>query len=181
MINKKEKLKNILLNSNLENALIIYRLLNKKCLDKIIVEIDNFSSPIKDEEFLEKLNLLILKFQETFPTLNTSTETIMKIIIDTNSTQIREFLLNKINDENQKTFLESIYKIFINNFIENSKYIPNIQNVFDINNIKFKGANDSSYDKLLTIKDFIADLVLCTNSNYINLYLFDNIDYKIDV
>lgn len=186
---KKKLLKEIVLNSKYSYDMLVYRLLSKNVLDDIITKIDNV--PVEcnidssewisaDEQFIQLLDRFICYFRNTFFTI-CSSEYIIEMIINTNKDRIREYLLSKhyLGDNNYIDFFnESIYKIFISNFVQNSSYIPLINNLFIKEKLEIKNINDYNLNEILKIVTLISDLLLCSNGKNSVIYIFYNIDYE---
>lgn len=191
MENKKVILKNIILNSEHCYDMTIYRLLNKDCLDDIINKIDNI--PVvsnvditkvitADEQFIQLLDRLLFCFKDVF-FISGSTQYIIETIICTNKSRIKRYLLSKhyLGDNNYIDFFnDSICRIFISNFIQNSKYISLISSLLKKEKIKAKDTDEYTLDEVFKIVTLLSDLVFCSHGRYCVVYLFYNIDYEIN-
>lgn len=190
--NKKVVLKNIILNNEFSYDMTVYRLINTNCLDAIISKIDNLSVVCNvnpnnnisaNEQFLRLLNRFVICFKNIFPIINGSSEFVIENIINSNQYMVEKYLLSKhyLGDNAYSDFFyHSIYRLFINNFISNSKYISHIDKLLKKEKIKLKKMADYTFDEIHKIKDLLVRLVFCSPDRYCSLYLFYNIDYEIN-
>ncbi len=131
LIQKKQKMCNILLNSPHDYDLIIYKLLKTDILDEIILKLDNKivccnANPSEiysaEEQFLMLLTRLFDFLLKIFPSLYKAREVVMEDIINGNKQNVEKYLLSKhyVGDNKYIDFFkENIYKIIFGNFINN--------------------------------------------------------------
>ena len=181
---KKQSLKNLILNSDKDYDLVIYRLIDKVSLDFVIPEIDHknsknigkvFISP--EEQFISLLDRLIRLFKNLFLRETLHQELILTDFINSNEPELKEYLLLNLNINNHddsKVALQYIYKIFTNSIRKNAKYLQSIQELFTKNKIDL---TENNLNQIVKIEQIISDITKCNNNDYNILYLFINIDY----
>ena len=123
LIQKKQKMCNILLNSPHDYDLIIYKLLKTDILDEIILKLDNKivccnANPSEiysaEEQFLMLLTRLFDFLLKIFPSLYKAREVVMEDIINGNKQNVEKYLLSKhyVGDNKYINFFkENNYKI----------------------------------------------------------------------
>lgn len=104
LIQKKQKMCNILLNSPHDYDLIIYKLLKTDILDEIILKLDNKivccnANPSEiysaEEQFLMLLTRLFDFLLKIFPSLYKVRKVVMEDIINGNKQNVEKYLLSK--------------------------------------------------------------------------------------
>lgn len=184
---KKELLKYKILNDRYFHDSITYKILKFNYFNNVIDKISDFSfysnvdisdNEITAEQFIDLLELFIKTIKKYF--FNpTSIEIVISGIIEDNIEMMDEYLSlkYKVNDEKHiKILEEKIFKIIINNFIDNATTIPSIQTFLKEHNISIKTINDYSYDESSKILHLLSDLVFCQRGREKYTYLFENID-----
>lgn len=186
---KKENLKWIILNSKHNYDLLIYRLLNKQCLDEIIDCIDDIpvTSNVDpkeiitaNEQFIILLNRFILCYKRTFYMQNLD-EFIIEYIIESNIEQMKIYLLSKYyqGDNNYISFFnDNIYRIMVHNFIENANHISIIQDILKKTHIPIKKISNYNLEEIYKIKNILSDLVFCCTDKLPAAYLFKLLDLE---
>lgn len=191
VMQRKERLKQIILNSKCSYDLLIYRLLNKKCLNEIISCIDDIpvacdTNPNEmisaEEQFIVLLNRFILYYRKTFH-MQSLDEFIIEYIIVSNFEEMKVYLLSKhYQGDNQyiSFFNDSIYRLLVHNFIENATYMPIIQEMLKEANIDMKEIGEYDLKEIYQIKDLLSDLVFCCTDKFPVVYLFQllNLEYS---
>ena len=187
-LSKKKELKSIILNDPYDYDTLNYRLLNSNCLDSIIPKIESIGNIYNDngkikmsanKQFVHNLNRFVYFFKKYFPQMNNLTESMIIYLINTNLEQMEKYLLSQYAP-NDNTHRKTVYKIYINNFIKNNKYIPTIKNLLKKENIKIKPIDDYSLDEILKIRTLISDLIMCSDDNFSAIVLFFDIEYEIN-
>ena len=91
--NRKQILKNIILNDEFSYDMTVYRLINTDCLDKIISKINDMdvvcninpnNKMSAEEQFLQLLNRFVVRFKNIFPNVNNFSEHIIENIFNSN-------------------------------------------------------------------------------------------------
>lgn len=190
--NKKENLKYIALNGKYDYDTIVYKILKKDSLDQMIRKIDQVPVPCdvrpddltsSEEQFVQLLDRFVDWFQEDFPTLSFFCKFIIEEIIETNYNEMEQYLLSKhyLGDNKYIPFFQkSIYKIIINNFIANVKYIPVLEALIQTEGIKIKNYDSIKLDTIIKLERLLSDIVFCNGNNLLLHLLFSNIDYEIE-
>ena len=187
---RKQNIKNLLLNYNLQNIGNIWQLFNDNYLDKFINKLDNDLVIINyctyknkkyltaEEQFLQMLDNYITFFNHKF-TFAILRETILKLIFTNND---NEFLLCKkyLGDNNQINYFNQNYILFtIETFYKNCQKLYNFLekdlNSIDININQININNDAQ-----KILDILIKLCILNKDNYDIIYLFNDIDNTIN-
>lgn len=190
---RKKELYHILLDSDYDYDLIIYKLLKKDILDDVIIKIDNKSicSDVNPEEvissneqFLMLLNRLVYWFVENFPTLVEYRTIIIEMIIKSNKKRIEQYLLSKhyLGDNSYIDFFcKSVYTILFANFITNIKDMPIIKQLLEEEHIEYKNIDTYSVNELKSIKDLLEKIGICNYEDSFQFtYVFLDIETSIN-
>lgn len=187
---KKELLKYIILNNRYLHDVISYKLLEYRYFDNVINNISEISLTTKiivekdkmqASQFLELLELFIKIVKERFFNVY-NIENLICAIIQTNKEMVEDYLLStyNVNDETNLYLLkEKIYKIIINNFISNSKYIPMVSSLLAEHNIDVKPINEYTYEEVTKIITILSDIVFSQRGRGNYQYLFENIEINL--
>lgn len=187
---KKELLKYIILNNRYLHDVISYKLLEYRYFDNVINNISEISLTTKiivekdkmqASQFLELLELFIKIVKERFFNVY-NIENLICAIIQTNKEMVEDYLLStyNVNDETNLYLLkEKIYKIIINNFISNSKYIPMVSSLLAEHNIDVKPINEYTYEEATKIITILSDIVFSQRGRGNYQYLFENIEINL--
>lgn len=184
---KKELLKYKILNERYFRDVLTYALLRYPYFDNVINQISEISlstkivvesDKIQANQFLDLLELFIKTIKEKF--FNVSyIETLICRIIQNNNDMMEDYLTSnyKVNDESTIHLLEDkIYKIIINNFITNEKYVPMVFLLLTENNIDIKPINEYTYKESSKIINILSDIVFSQRGRGKYHYLFENIE-----
>lgn len=186
---KKKELQQLFLESDTHLNPLIYRLLERDFLDKIIQYIDDEPVPCNvnpedltsaDEQFLLLLNRLIMYFRRYFPKIYDFTDYAIETIVTGNSILAHNYLLSKhyLGDNDYIDFFnQSIWQLLVSNFLCNGKHVYQVKHLLKSNKIKYStNIDDYSLDELKKIINLLSDLVYCASSEYRAFYLFGDID-----
>jgi len=162
-MNKKEKLIEEVLNSNLTYQGRIFQIIKKGTLDKIIKKVDN------QDDFLQALNTFIDYFDTTFISLLHKNECISLIL----ENQSPAFLLNKEYLSNIDKQLYNMKKTIVTNFYNNVLFIYNDipyrkWDKFNISN----NMNINSHADIDTLEKTMLKLIWSNIGNKQLYYLF---------
>jgi len=188
---KKKFLKYKLLNENGTYDMTIFHLIRTKYFDKIISKIDEDeiiygikikeNSNITSSKFIFLLDRFVDLFKIKFPTIKGHYYIIEKIL-DNNVEMIEKYFFydyNEIDREYENIVREMIYKILINSFVANAKYIPQISKILRKKKLEIYPTEDYSYEECKIIIKLMQDIVFCNNGIGIDC-LFDNIEIVIE-
>ena len=95
---------------------------------------------------------------------------------------VEDYLVSKynVNDETNLYLLKDmIYKIIINNFISNAKYIPIISSLLAEHYIDVKPVNEYTYEETIEIITMLSDIVFSQRGRGKYQYLFENIEINL--
>ncbi|MBQ8193292.1 MAG: hypothetical protein IJZ46_04415 [Bacilli bacterium] len=109
-------------------------------------------------------------------------ENLLCVLIQTNKEMVEDYLLNKynVNDETNLYLLkDKIYKIIINNFISNTKYVPIISSLLAEHYIDIKPINEYTYEETREIITILSDIVFSQRGREKYQYLFENIEINL--
>lgn len=192
IINKKQQLEKIILESRYPYSLLVYKLIHQNCFKKTINKIDNIGVPCNvnpkeivpaDEQFIRLLDRFIEFFDNTFYFLHNDSYLYIKRIIETNYKELEKFLLSKhyLGDNDYIDFFDdSIYRIIITNFVKNISFVPNLKKLFINEEIPIKKINRYTLEEVRKIKDLLSDIVLANTKNTFNsILLFEDINGSI--
>jgi len=187
---KKELLKHIILNDRYFHDALAYKLLRYRYFDNIINNISEISlatklvveqDKIQANQFLDLLELFIKVVKEKFFNVY-NIETLLCIIIQTNKEKVEDYLKSeyKIKDDSTIHLLNNkIYKIIINNFVSNNKYIPMESSLLKEKNINIKPVNEYTYEETTKIIDILSDFVFSQRGRGKYQYLFENMEFNL--
>ena len=86
----------------------------------------------------------------------------------------------EVNDETNLYLLkDKIYKIIINNFISNAKYVPIISSLLAEHYINIKPVNEYTYEEATKIITILSDIVFSQRGRGKYQYLFENIEINL--
>ena len=138
---KKRIIEYKLLNDGYYYDNLVFYLIRTKYFDKIIAKIDDVeiiygikvqgNNKLTCSKFLFLLNNLVDMFKAKFPTIKGHFY-IMETIIKCNTEMIEDFFFydyNETDREYENIVREKIYKLLINSFVLNTKYVPKISEV----------------------------------------------------
>lgn len=162
-----------------------YRLLKIKGLQNVISKINeksliynvNTEGELNASNFINLLNRFVEIFKDVFINM-LSTDYIIEIIIDSNKKLVEDYFFNF--DNSDKKIVEKIYKLIINNFISNSKYINCIKELLNERKIKLKEVDNYSLEESKDILKLLSDLAICKRNRSDNIVLFENIEQKLN-
>ena len=178
---KKEMLKSIILDKSDNCSSIMYMVIKQKYLDKIIDRIDKNTkkcNKLDSNKFINLFQKFIETFTDKFFYLCTAHFVIEEVII-TNFSKIEDyFSLDNEVLQNSEIVNTIIYKIFINNFISNIKYIPSIEILLKEENIPIKKIEEYSFEEVKDIFNLLSKLTFCRNGRNV-FELFDNIGMRL--
>lgn len=178
-------LKSIVLNSDYNYDLDIYRIIENHHLDFYLKKIDNV--PVINESTGERissreqvirlLNRLIVILKEDLIT-SLPIESYVVEIITSIPEKIEEYFKLKccVNSASSNNLITTnIYKIITFNFYNNRKYIPELHSLFDKLGINY----NNTQEDLLKTKTLLVDIINCNRNEYDTIYLFSNIESTI--
>ena len=193
LIQKKQKMCNILLNSPHDYDLIIYKLLKTDILDEIILKLDNKivccnANPSEiysaEEQFLMLLTRLFDFLLKIFPSLYKAREVVMEDIINGNKQNVEKYLLSKhyVGDNKYINFFKkNNYKIIFGNFINNIQEMSEVKNILKRENIKIKQISEYSVIELCDIANFFKKIGICNlDDEFVLTYIFSNINTVVE-
>lgn len=184
----RSQLKDIVLTNENRYNLMIYRLLNNKILDDIIIKLDDVpiyseNSPnitvSSNEQFIKLLDRFIKVFTSDFPTLYNTNEYIIENIIITNKKSMKKYLLSKkyLGDNEHISFFNStINKIILNNFLNNLKYMISSRTILEHIGIIYQCNKHYSDLEISKIIQLLSDIVFCNSNEFHVINLFWSID-----
>lgn len=187
---KKEVLKHIILNDRYFRDTYSYKLLRYRYFDNVINNISEISlnykhvienDKIQANQFLDLLELFIKIVKERFFNIY-HMEMLLSLLIHTNKEMVEDYLVSKysVNDETNLYLLkDKIYKIIINNFISNAKYVPIISSLLAEHYIDIKPVNEYTYEESTEIITILSDIVFSQRGRGKYQYLFENIDINL--
>lgn len=163
----------------------VYRLIKNDSLSNVISSINeksllykiNLENEFNAEDFLKLLNRLVEIFRDTFPNILIA-EYVLEEIFNSNIKQIEDYFFNY--NSNDKILVEKIYKIIINNFISNKKYIDGIKTLLKEKHIELKEIDNYSLEESYTILELLSDLIICKKGRNYHILLFENIDKNLN-
>lgn len=188
-----------------KKRIIQYKLLNDECcydnmvfhliktdyFDKIISKIDDieiiYSVKVRKDDnitssnFIFLLNRLVDLFKTKFPTINGHYYTLVQIL-ENNVDMVEKYFFSKYNEidrEYENIVIEMVYKILINSFVSNAKYVPEIRKVLKKKKIEIYPTIDYSLEECKIIINILQDIVFCNGGVGIDC-LFNNIDMVIN-
>lgn len=178
---KKEMLKNNILDKSDNCSSIMYMVIKQRYLDEIIDRIDKNATKynkLDSNKFINLFQKFIETFIDKFFYLCTAHFVIEEVII-TNFSRI-EYYFSLDNEvlQNSEIVNTIIYKIFINNFISNIKYIPSIEILLKEENISIKKIEEYSFEEVKNIFNLLSKLTFCRNGRNV-FELFDNIGMRL--
>lgn len=188
---KKEVLKYMILNDRYFRDTYSYKLLRYRYFDNAINNISEISltykktienEKIQANQFLDLLDLFIKIVKERFFNVY-NMENLLCVIIQTNKEMVEDYLVSKynVNDETNLYLLKDmIYKIIINNFISNAKYIPIISSLLAEHYIDVKPVNEYTYEETIEIITMLSDIVFSQRGRGKYQYLFENIEINLN-
>lgn len=187
---KKEVLKYMILNDRYFRDTYPYKLLRYRYFDNVINNISEISlncknvienDKIQANQFLDLLELFIKIVRERFFNVY-HMEMLLSLLIQTNKEMVEDYLVSKysVNDEtNLYQLKDKIYKIIINNFISNAKYIPIISSLLAEHYIDIKPVNEYTYEEATEIITILSDIVFSQRGRGKYQYLFENIEINL--
>ena len=187
---KKEILKYMILNDRYFRDTYSYKLLRHKYFDNVINNISEISlnykkvienDKIQANQFLDLLELFIKIVRERFFNIY-HMEMLLSLLIQTNKEMVEDYLVSKysVNDEtNLYQLKDKIYKIIINNFISNAKYVPIISSLLAEHYIDIKPVNEYTYEEATEIITILSDIVFSQRGRGKYQYLFENIEINL--
>ena len=187
---KKEVLKYMILNDRYFRDTYSYKLLRYRYFDNVINNISEISLTYKNviendkiqaNQFLELLELFIKIVKERFFNVY-HMEMLLGLLIQTNKEMVEDYLASKynVNDETNLYLLkDKIYKIIINNFISNAKYIPIISSLLAEHYIDIKPVNEYTYEEATEIITILSDIVFSQRGRGKYQYLFENMEINL--
>ena len=187
---KKEVLKYMILNDRYFRDTYSYKLLRYRYFDNVINNISEISlncknvienDKIQANQFLDLLELFIKIVRERFFNVY-HMEMLLSLLIQTNKEMVEDYLVSKysVNDEtNLYQLKDKIYKIIINNFISNAKYIPIISSLLAEHYIDIKPVNEYTYEEATEIITILSDIVFSQRGRGKYQYLFENIEINL--
>lgn len=187
---KKEVLKYMILNDRYFRDTYSYKLLRYRYFDNVINNISEISlncknvienDKIQANQFLDLLELFIKIVKERFFNVY-HMEMLLSLLIQTNKEMVEDYLVSKysVNDEtNLYQLKDKIYKIIINNFISNAKYIPIISSLLAEHYIDIKPVNEYTYEEATEIITILSDIVFSQRGRGKYQYLFENIEINL--
>lgn len=184
--NRKNMIKELLIQDNELNHSCLYNLLCSDVLDEVICKLDSSESGVekgisREKHFLLLMDRLISTLSDNFH-LGSKVYVILKMILEGCQKEILEdYLLSKksfYDESNLEYYCDCIDKILIFNFYTNLKYL-NQNTFFESLNIKISDFSEKKYRD--EIKSVLMKIV---NSNYVNkhkiCFLFENINVRIN-
>ena len=187
---KKEVLKYMILNDRYFRDTYSYKLLRYRYFDNVINNISEISlnyknvienDKIQANQFLDLLELFIKIVKERFFNVY-HMEFLLCELIQTNKEMVEDYLASKynVNDEtNLYQLKDKIYKIIINNFISNAKYVPIISSLLAEHYIDIKPVNEYTYEEATKIITILSDIVFSQRGRGKYQYLFENIEINL--
>ena len=187
---KKEVLKYMILNDRYFRDTYSYKLLRYRYFDNVINNISEISlnykhvienDKIQANQFLDLLELFIKIVKERFFNVY-HIEFLLSELIQTNKEMVEDYLVSKynVNDETNLYLLkDKIYKIIINNFISNTKYVPIISSLLAEHYIDIKPVNEYTYEEATEIITILSDIVFSQRGRGKYQYLFENIEINL--
>jgi len=188
---KKKIIQYKLLNDNCCYDSMVFRLIKTEHFNKIISKIDDteiiYSVKIKQNDnitssdFIFLLNRLVDLFKSKFPTIKFHLYTMEKIL-DYNIEIVEKYFFDHYNDidrEYENIVTEKVYKILINSFVSNAKYVPEISKILRKKKIEIYPTIDYSFEECKIIIKLLQDIVFCNKGIGIDC-LFDNIELIIN-
>ena len=187
---KKEVLKYMILNDRYFHDTLSYKLLRYRYFDNVINNISEISltykkvienDKIQANQFLDLLELFIKIVKERFFNVY-HMEMLLCLLIQTNKEMVEDYLVSKynVNDEaNLYLLKDKIYKIIINNFISNAKYVPIISLLLAEHYIDIKPINEYTYEETTEIITILSDIVFSQRGRGKYQYLFENIEINL--
>lgn len=170
---------------------LVFYLIRTKYFDKIIAKIDDVeiiygvkvqeNNNLTCSRFLFLLNSLVDIFKAKFPTIKGHFY-IMETIIECNTEIIEDFFFydyNEIDIEYENIVREKIYKLLINSFVSNTKYVPEISELLKKKKIEIYPTVDYSFEECKVIIKLMQDIVFCNGGIGIDC-LFDSIEIIIN-
>lgn len=187
---KKEVLKYMILNDRYFRDTYSYKLLRYRYFDNVINNISEISlnyknvienDKIQANQFLDLLELFIKIVKERFFNVY-HIEFLLSELIQTNKEMVEDYLVSKynVNDETNLYLLkDKIYKIIINNFISNAKYVPIISLLLAEHYIDIKPVNEYTYEEATEIITILSDIVFSQRGRGKYQYLFENMEINL--
>jgi len=187
---KKEVLKYMILNDRYFHDTLSYKLLRYRYFDNAINNISEISLTYKKNiendklqanQFLDLLEFFIKTVKERFFNVY-NMENLLCVLIQTNKEMVEDYLVSKynVNDEtNLYQLKDKIYKIIINNFISNTKYVPIISSLLAEHYIDIKPVNEYTYEETTEIITILSDIVFSQRGRGKYQYLFENIEINL--
>ena len=187
---KKEVLKYMILNDRYFRDTYSYKLLRCRYFDNVINNISEISlnyknvienDKIQANQFLDLLELFIKIVKERFFNVYYM-ENLLRVLIQTNKEMVEDYLVSNynVNDEaNLYLLKDKIYKIIINNFISNAKYVPIISSLLAEHYIDIKPVNEYTYEEATEIITILSDIVFSQRGRGKYQYLFENIEINL--
>ena len=187
---KKEVLKYMILNDRYFHDTLSYKLLRYRYFDNAINNISEISLTYKKNiendklqanQFLDLLEFFIKTVKERFFNVY-NMENLLCVLIQTNKEMVEDYLVSKynVNDEtNLYQLKDNIYKIIINNFISNTKYVPIISSLLAEHYIDIKPVNEYTYEETTEIITILSDIVFSQRGRGKYQYLFENIEINL--
>ena len=178
---RKEMLKSIILDKSYDSSSIMYMVIKPRYLDEIIERIDKKSkkyNKLDSNKFINLFQKFIETFMDKFFYLCTA-HFVIEEVISTNFSKIEDYF-NLDNEvlQNSEIVDAIIYKIFINNFISNTKYIPSIEILLKEENIPIKKIEEYSFEEAKDIFNLLSKLTFCRNGRNV-FELFNNVDMRL--
>lgn len=187
---KKEVLKYMILNDRYFRDTYSYKLLRYRYFDNVINNISEISlnyknvienDKIQANQFLDLLELFIKIVKERFFNVY-HIEFLLSELIQTNKEMVEDYLVSKYNvnaETNLYLLKDKIYKIIINNFISNAKYVPIISSLLAEHYIDIKPVNEYTYEEATEIITILSDIVFSQRGRGKYQYLFENMEINL--
>lgn len=191
---KIELLKYILLHQDNDYDVILYYLICHKRLNSEIAKIDertySFQVDARDtkitvQQFLMNMNEFIRYMRLYFYNISTLTSSIEDIVASSN-----EILSNLLNyrcndlynysiDKEDSNFKELIYKLIINNFISNAKYVDSIKEILEDIQVPLKETTEYNLEESQKILNLLSDIAFCQRGRGPVKRLFESMDNQL--
>ena len=190
MKQKKEELKEEILNTTSKYDYLILKLINENKINELINNINNRKTKINvtslykkkyltaNEQFLYLLNNTIYYFKEQFYFLNNNIDLIITILLQ-NKNNTKNLLCKKYIGKNSNIpfYDKNIKKLIINNYYNNLKTLSKESLI--IKNYR-KEHNLLTEKEINTIYNNLLELSLCNATYLNNILLFENINNHIN-
>ena len=190
MKQKKEELKEEILNTTSKYDYLILKLINENKINELINNINNRKTKINvtslykkkyltaNEQFLYLLNNTIYYFKEQFYFLNNNIDLIITILLQ-NKKNTKYLLCKKYIGKNSNIpfYDKNIKKLIINNYYNNLKTLSKESLI--IKNYR-KEHNLLTEKEINTIYNNLLELSLCNATYLNNILLFENINNHIN-